>query len=149
MKFDIEYIEKLAKVLTDSSLTEISLEDGDTAVTIRKDSPVAIPPVPVTASVVGGTPSVATTVESEVKSESRRGNPITSPIVGTFYCAPSPNDDPFVKVGDEIQKGTKVCIIEAMKLMNEIESDFSGKITEICVSDGQPVEYGQVLMYVE
>lgn len=149
MKFDIEYIEKLVKILTDSSLTEISLEDGDTAVTIRKEIPVitAAPQVP---QVTASASPTALPAQSEVaKIEAHKGNPIVSPIVGTFYCAPSPDDEPFVKVGDEITKGTKVCIIEAMKLMNEIESDFSGKVTEICVSDGQPVEYGQVLMYVE
>ena len=149
MKFDIEYIEKLAKILTDSSLTEISLEDGDSAVTIRKEIPVitAAPQSPqITAS---ASPAALPTQNEVAKIEVHKGNPIVSPIVGTFYCAPSPDDEPFVKVGDEITKGTKVCIIEAMKLMNEIESDFSGKVTEICVADGQPVEYGQVLMYVE
>ena len=70
-------------------------------------------------------------------------------MVGTFYSAPSPDADAFVKVGQTIKEGDVVCIVEAMKLMNEIESDFSGKITEICVEDGQPVEFGQVLMYIE
>src|SRR5574344_2572998 len=129
MKFDIEYIEKLTKLLTDSSLTEISLEDGDQAVTIRKEQfaqSASVAPVAASAPVA-----------SEVKAESHKGNPITAPIVGTFYGAPSPDAAPFVKVGDEVQKGSKVCIIEAMKLMNEIESDFSGKVIEICVTDGQ------------
>lgn len=70
-------------------------------------------------------------------------------MVGTFYKSPSPDASPFVEVGQTISKGDVVCIVEAMKLMNEIESEVSGKITEICVSDGQPVEFGQVLMYVE
>ena len=70
-------------------------------------------------------------------------------MVGTFYQAPNPTSPAFVEVGQTINKGQVVCIIEAMKLMNEIESEVSGKITEICVKDGEPVEYGQVLMYVE
>ena len=74
---------------------------------------------------------------------------IKSPMVGTFYTSSSPKAEPFVKVGDKIKKGQVVCIVEAMKLMNQIESEFSGKITEICVQDGQAVEYGQTIMYVE
>ena len=131
MKFDIEYVEKLAKVLTDNSLTEISMEDGEQAITLRKD-------------VIGVAP-----VEKAASTPVKAGKPLTSPMVGTFYSAPSPDAEPFVKVGQTIKEGDVVCIVEAMKLMNEIESEFSGKIVEVCVSDGQPVEFGQVLMYVE
>ena len=81
--------------------------------------------------------------------EAVAGNIVESPLVGTFYSAPSPDAEPFVKVGQTVKEGDVVCIVEAMKLMNEIESEFSGKITEICVQDGQPVEFGQVLMYIE
>ena len=70
-------------------------------------------------------------------------------MVGTFYTAPSPDAKPFVQVGDTIKEGDVVCIVEAMKLMNEIDSEVSGKIVEVCVENGQPVEFGQVLMYVE
>ena len=70
-------------------------------------------------------------------------------MVGTFYAAPSSDDAPFVQVGDTVSKGQVVCIVEAMKLMNKIESDVAGKIVKICVENGKPVEYGQVLMYVE
>ena len=138
MKFDIEYVDKLAKVLNDNSLTEISLEDGDQAITIRKDA-------------VYGLPSPVQTVSAPASAEpsAPKGRPLTSPMVGTFYSAPSPDAEPFVKVGQTINEGDVVCIVEAMKLMNEIESEFSGKILEICVSDGQPVDFGQVLMYVE
>ena len=85
--------------------------------------------------------------EKAVAPESK-GTPITSPMVGAFYAAPAPGAKPFVKVGDTVSTGQVVCIVEAMKLMNEIESEVSGKIVEICVEDGQSVEYGQVLMYV-
>ncbi len=149
MKFDIDYVEKLAKVLADNSLTEISLEDGEQAITLRKEVVgVAAAPVAVAAPQVSSSAPVpaASTVTKE---PAHKGKALTSPMVGTFYSAPSPDAEAFVKVGQTIKEGDVVCIVEAMKLMNEIESDFSGKITEVCVQDGQPVEFGQVLMYVE
>ena len=85
----------------------------------------------------------------EEKPAKKTDKVIKSPMVGTFYAASSPEAAPFVEVGGLVAQGEVVCIIEAMKLMNEIESDFSGKIVEICVEDGQPVEYGQPLMYIE
>ena len=143
MNFDIEYIEKLSKVLKDNELTEISIEDGDNAITIRKD--VIISPAGTVPAVVG----TQTHTSPAISDESKKGTPIVSPMVGTFYTAPSPDAQPFVTVGQTVNKGDKVCIIEAMKLMNEIETEISGKIVEICVQDGQPVEFGQVLMYVD
>ncbi len=145
MKFDIEYVEKLAKVLADNSLTEISLEDGDQAITLRKEvmgAPVVAAPAPQQVQ------AVSASSPAEPK-EVKKGKPLTSPMVGTFYSAPSPDAEPFVKVGQTVKEGDVVCIVEAMKLMNEIEAEFSGKIVEICVQDGQPVEFGQVLMYIE
>ena len=85
----------------------------------------------------------------EVEKEAPKGKAITSPMVGTFYAAPSPDSESFVEVGKSISTGDVVCIVEAMKLMNEIKSEFSGKVTQICVKNGDPVEFGQVLMYVE
>jgi acetyl-CoA carboxylase biotin carboxyl carrier protein len=80
---------------------------------------------------------------------STTGYTLKAPMVGTFYAAPSPKDAPFVKEGDEIYAGDPVCIIEAMKIMNEIDSDVSGQISRILVKDGQPVEYGQALLVIE
>ena len=149
MEFSKDYIEKLAKVLADNSLTEISLEDGEQAITLRKEVVgVTAAPVTVAASQAPvGAPAPAAPATSE--EAAHKGKALTSIMVGTFYSAPSPDAEAFVKVGQTIKKGDVVCIIEAMKLMNEIQSDFSGKVTEICVKDGQPVEFGQVLMYVE
>lgn len=144
MKFDIEYVEKLAKVLADNSLTEISLEDGEQAITLRKEVTGVIAAPAVSAPV-----SAPQAAPVEKPAEVKKGKPLTSPMVGTFYKAPSPDAKPFVQVGQTIKEGDVVCIVEAMKLMNEIEAEVSGKIVEICVSDGQPVEFGQVLMYVE
>ena len=153
MKFETDYIEKLAKIIADNELTEISLEDGEQAITIRKDLPevtVASAPVAAVPTVSAASqPAAQPQVAAQSTEAAHKGKAITSPMVGTFYSAPSPDAEAFVKVGQTVKEGDVVCIVEAMKLMNEIESDFSGKVTEICVQDGQPVEYGQVLMYVE
>lgn len=153
MKFESDYIEKLAKIIADNDLTEISLEDGEQAITIRKDLPevnmvasapaVAAAPAPVQAAPQASA-SQATTKEPEAK-----GKAITSPMVGTFYAASSPEAAPFVEVGSTVNVGDVVCIIEAMKLMNEIKAEQAGKVTQICVKNGDPIEFGQVLMYVE
>lgn len=151
MKFDTDYIEKLAKIIADNSLTEISLEDGEQAITIRKDLPEVIQAVASAPQVSAPSVPQATTpaAPAPAAAPAKKGTPITSPMVGTFYKSPSPDAAPFVEVGKTIKQGDVVCIVEAMKLMNEIESEVAGKITEICVEDGQPVEFGQVLMYVE
>ena len=149
MKFETDYIEKLAELLVNNGLSEISLEDGDQAITLRKDALVASAPVvPVAAPVaaVASAPAVSAPADNK---EAKKGTPITSPMVGTFYKSPSPDADPFVSVGSLVKQGDVVCIVEAMKMMNEIEAEVSGKVVEICVEDGQPVEFGQVLMYVE
>ena len=152
MKFEIDYIEKLAKIIADNELTEISLEDGEQAITIRKDLAEVI--TTATAPVAAPAPVVCQTTVTpahtvEVEKEAPKGKAITSPMVGTFYAAPSPEADAFVEVGKTISEGDVVCIVEAMKLMNEIKADHAGKITQICVKNGDPVEFGQVLMYVE
>lgn len=149
MKFDIDYVEKLAKVLADNSLTEISLEDGEQAITLRKEVVGVAPAVAVAAPQPASSAPAPAPVQAASQEPAHKGKALTSPMVGTFYSAPSPDAEAFVKVGQTVKEGDVVCIVEAMKLMNEIESDFSGKVTEICVQDGQPVEFGQVLMYVE
>lgn len=149
MKFETEYIEKLAKVLAESGLTEISLEDGEQAITLRKDVIVApAAQVAVSAPAVSAAPQAAP-VSVESVPTAKKGTPITSPMVGTFYKSPSPDAEEFVAIGSTVKQGDVVCIVEAMKMMNEIKSEISGKVVEICVEDGQPVEFGQVLMYVE
>ena len=151
MKFESEYIEKLAKIISENGLTEISLEDGEQAITLRKEV-LAVSAPSVAAHVAAPqaqAPAVKEAVSPAVDEEVHTGKPITSPMVGTFYRAPSPDAEPFVKVGSLLSEGDVVCIVEAMKMMNEIESEISGKVVEICVEDGQPVEFGQVLMYVE
>lgn len=152
MKYEIEYIEKIAKVIADNQLTEIILEDGEQAITVRKEAVCVQAAAPVALNNVAAPQNnaVQAPVQKEEKQADKpKGTAITSPMVGAFYAAPAPGAKPFVKVGDVVSAGQVVCIVEAMKLMNEIESEVSGKITQICVEDGQSVEYGQVLMYVE
>ncbi len=148
MKFNLEYLEKLANIVYDNDLSEITLEDEQQAVSIKREKPqvnnnAVVLPSTVTSQVV------STQNKPAEEKKEHRGTPITAPMVGTFYSAPSPEDEPFVKVGDNIAIGQVVCIIEAMKLMNEIEADVSGKVVEICVENGQTIEFGQVLMYIE
>lgn len=151
MKFETDYIEKLAKILAETGMTEISLEDGEQAITLRKDVVVtSAPQVVAPVAAPAAAPIAAPAAQSaEAPAPAKKGTPITSPMVGTFYKSPSPDAAPFVTVGSTIKQGDVVCIVEAMKMMNEIESEVSGKVVEICVEDGQPVEYGQPLMYIE
>ena len=151
MNFDLEYIEKLVKMVSDSELTELTLEEKESAIVIRKEKEVvqAQTVLPAPAAAVPAAPAAPAVETEEKKEEAPKGKPITSPMVGTFYSASSPGAKPFVEVGSTVSTGQVVCIIEAMKLMNEIESEVSGKVTQICVKDGEAVEYGQVLMYVE
>ncbi len=147
MKIDTNYIEKLAKILSENNLTEITLEDENCAVSLRKEATgvvqtVAAPVVaaPASAPAPVAAPAAAPQVDNR--------KTITSPMVGIFYAAPSPDAKPFVQVGDTIKEGDVVCIVEAMKLMNEIDAEVSGKIVEICVENGQPVEFGQTLFII-
>lgn len=147
--FETDYIKELAKILDEVKLTEISLEDGDKFLTLKREKEIittSTTPVAMPASTP--LPSSTTNEEASV-SESKKGTPVKSPMVGTFYSSPSADSDPFVEVGSTVNSGDVVCIIEAMKLMNEIVAEKSGKVTEICVKNGDTVEYGQVLMYIE
>ena len=149
MRLETEFIEKLAQKIADNGQSEISLEDGKQAITVRKDVMVASSPVVAPVALHSASAPAAAQASAAGEVDEKKGKPITSPMVGTFYKAPSPDADPFVSVGSVVKQGDVVCIVEAMKMMNEIEAEVSGKIVEICVEDGQPVEFGQVLMYVE
>ena len=151
MKFELDYIQELANLLTSSGLTEITLEDGDKAIVLKKEKEVVSTSSASSHVVATSHTSDANAPEAFVctPAEIKKGRPVTSPMVGTFYKAASPGAKPFVEVGSNVSEGQVVCIIEAMKLMNEIESEFGGKVVEISVEDGQAVEFGQVLMYVE
>ena len=143
---DLEKIEGLVKIIENSTLTEFTLKEGDLKITMSKlDHP------PVVAAGMPVAPAPAAPAEApaaEVKEEDEKLF-ITSPIVGTFYSAPAPDAPAFVKVGDQVKNGQTVCILEAMKLMNEIQSDFDCEIEAVLVSNEQKVEYGQPLFRVK
>lgn len=178
MNFSVSDIKELFILMKENDIAELNIEQGDTKIHIIGSRPPAVqtapvsPVVPVVPSLpsVGiappapqpSVPSVATTPTPEVASEGENpsGAPeaevlpanvktITSPMVGTFYRAPAPDADPFVEVGDRVKEDTTLCIIEAMKLMNEIKAEMRGKVVKILVENGMPVEYGQPLFLIE
>ena len=143
---DIRKIKTLIEMLRESDLKEIEVSQGDESVKIIRDHSVQVNrnnTIQQT-EVFGTEPEI----QQKIKTSKIEGNVITSPIVGTFYRKPSPDKDPFIRVGDTVQKGDVLCIIEAMKMMNEIKSDFSGKVISIDLEDGQPVEYGQSIITI-
>lgn len=145
----VECIEALAKIVKDNDLGRIKIKTEDINIVIEAKRCAPAPVMPVGMPVNAAVPSPAPVAEAKPVEEAVSGNIITSPIVGTFYAAPSPDKAPFVKVGDSVNAGDVVCIIESMKLMNEINSEFSGKIAEIYVNNGDPVEFGQKIFRIE
>lgn len=145
----IECVETLVKIVKDNDLAKLKISTEDIDIVIEgKRCPPPMPPMgmPAMAPMAAPAPAAAPAAPA---AETVSGNIITSPIIGTFYAAPSPDKPPFVKVGDTVNAGDVVCIIESMKLMNELNSDFSGKVAEIYVNNGEAVEFGQKLMRIE
>lgn len=146
----IECIEALAEIVKKNDLGKIRISNEDLKIVIEgKKCPPPAPGVPVPMMAAAPAAATAPAAEQAAPAAEVSGNIITSPIVGTFYASPSPEKPAFVRVGDTVNAGDVVCIIESMKLMNEINSEFSGKVAEIYAKDGQPVEYGQKLMRIE
>ena len=145
---DLEKIEGLVKIIENSSLTEFTIKEGDLKITMSKldNPPVVAAGVPVGPAPAPAPAPEAAPAEAEAEDEKLL---ITSPIVGTFYSAPAPDAPAFVKVGDQVKNGQTVCILEAMKLMNEIQSEFDCEIEAVLVSNEQKVEYGQPLFRVK
>ena len=143
---DIRKIKKLIEMLQDSDLKEIEVSQGDESVRISRDNNAQIyAELPIQKQFANNAIAVS---QEEMLQEEVKGNIVTSPIVGTFYRKPSPDKDPFIKIGDVVEEGDILCIIEAMKMMNEIKSEYSGKVVSINVEDGQPVEYGQHIITI-
>lgn len=152
MKFDLKYLEKLAKLMNESELTEMQLEDQEQSIVLKREKQTvttSMVPAPVVEAKAPAPAKVEEAKEDGASSIAKTAKAVKSPMVGTFYKAASPDAPAFVEVGSLVAQGEVVCIIEAMKLMNEIETEFSGKVVEICVEDGQAVEYGQTIMYIE
>ena len=148
---DLNLIKRLVKIVDTSGITDLEIEENGIRVKITKK---------IRQAQVAAEPQViAQTAQAEVKVEEKPEqveetipanlHEIRSPIVGTFYLAPSPDADNFAEIGDQVSPGTVLCIVEAMKLMNEIEADVSGKIIKILVENGKPVEYNQPLFLIE
>lgn len=158
MDLNITELSELLTALNQTDIEELTLKSGDFELTVRKAtaaaavalsgalpegvSPVTLPPRPVEPAASTPAPSPHPSRDSDLAE-------VASPMVGTFYRAPAPDEPPFISVGDRITKGQTVCIIEAMKLMNELEAEVSGEVVEILVENGEPVEFNQPLMRVK
>lgn len=154
MEFDLNQVRELLAILNQTDVEELCLKSSDFELTIRKGS---------SSSAAAAVPSATTAPISAVAAEpvnlvSAAAAPnlvdknwveVTSPMVGTFYRASGPDEPPFIEVGDVIRKGQAICIIEAMKLMNELEAEVNGEVMEILVENGKPIEFGQPLMRVK
>ncbi len=147
---DIDTIERIADIVSSRELSEITIQDGEKSVTIKGKKCPQPPAMPFSVPMgITATPAPAVPVAEDKSADTVSGNIVKSPIVGTFYAAPSPDKPAFVKVGDKVKKGDVIMIIESMKLMNEIQSDFDGVVEKILVSDGQAVEYDQPIMIIK
>ena len=145
---DIRKIKTLIEMLEASNLNEIEVSQGEESVRISKSSGEIKVLQDSNIGINNESQSINKIDNNQIENEIK-GNQVTSPIVGTFYRKPSPDSDPFVKVGDDVKKGQVLCIIEAMKMMNEIKSEFDGKVSSIEVEDGQPVEFGQTIIVIQ
>ena len=151
---DIRKVKQLIELLEESGISEIEISEGEESVrisrypkpgTVTATAPAAppAPPAPATAA-----PPVAAPA-AEAPPPPARGQQVTAPMVGTFYSGPAPGSKPFVEIGTEVKPGDTLCVIEAMKMMNQIESEFAGRVVSILVENGSPVEFGQPLFLIE
>lgn len=154
---DIRKVKKLIELLEESGMAEIEIHEGEESVRISRGSSVAVPQtminVPQAVPVAQASESIKShlTTDESVPSDdySDEGHVITAPMVGIFYTSPSPEEPPFMSKGQSIKAGDVICIIEAMKIMNQIEADTDGKLVRVLVENGEPVEYGQPLFVID
>jgi acetyl-CoA carboxylase biotin carboxyl carrier protein len=147
---DIRKVKKLIELVEESGIDELEIHEADESVRIARRraaaaTQVAVPPAPAPAPVAAAPEAVETAAEDAVP----EGDLVTAPMVGTFYQAPSPGAKPFVSVGASVQTGDTLCIIEAMKILNQIEADRGGTVRAVLAEDGQPVEFGQPLFVIQ
>ena len=159
---DIRKVKKLIEMLEESNLNEIEIKEGEEAVKLVKSNPApsnfisSTPAIiseptqqsPITKPSASSSESTVTQEISQTSDVLESGNKMNSPMVGTFYSAPNPESEPFVKVGDQVNEGDVLCIIEAMKMMNEVKSEFSGTVKQILVDNAEPVEFDQTLFVI-
>jgi acetyl-CoA carboxylase biotin carboxyl carrier protein len=154
-RFDLQEIKKLIELIERSPITEFELVDKDLRVRISKNNggAPAVHEVVVPAAVVQAAPALAAAPPPELVAPpaepQKQLYELKSPMVGTFYRSPSPDADPYVRTGDSVEPGKVLCIVEAMKLMNELECEVRGRIAEILVENAQPVEFGQILFRID
>jgi acetyl-CoA carboxylase biotin carboxyl carrier protein len=149
---DIRKVKKLIELLEESGISEIEISEGEESVRISRYPK----PGTVTTAVAAAAPAAAAPAAAPAAPPSApetpppsRGQQITAPMVGTFYSGPAPGAKPFVEIGTEVKPGDTLCVIEAMKMMNQIESEFAGRVVSILVENGNPVEFGQPLFVIE
>ena len=150
---DIRKVKKLIELLEESGISEIEISEGEESVRIsRYPNPGTVSvqtiaaPAPAAAAQVAAAPANG---DGPAAAAAARGQQVTAPMVGTFYSGPAPGAKPFVELGTEVKAGDTLCVIEAMKMMNQIESEVSGKVVSILVENGSPVEFGQALFIIE
>ena len=151
---DIRKVKKLIELLDESGIAEIEITEGEESVRISRYSahaPVAAPVVAAAPAPVAAAPAAVAAPAAEAPAEvvDEDGYEVTAPMVGSYYAASSPGAAPYVQVGDRVNEGDTLCIIEAMKMMNQIEADVSGVIKSIRIQNGEPVEFGQVLFVID
>jgi len=151
---DIRKVKKLIELLEESGISEIEISEGEESVRISRypkpgsvSTTAAAPPAP--AAAPAAAPPAAAAPAAEAPPPAARGQQVTAPMVGTFYSGPAPGAKPFVEIGTEVKPGDTLCVIEAMKMMNQIESEFAGRVVSILVENGSPVEFGQPLFVIE
>lgn len=161
---DLQYLRRLAKIFDESTATDLRIEEEGIKIRLSKResttfvhashptgmhfAPAPVQAAPAPAAAAADVAPAASAPAAAAAAEEVSGHTVTAMMVGTFYRSPSPDADPFVRVGDHISVGQTLCIIEAMKLMNNIESDVAGTVVKVLVENGQPVEYGQPLFVI-
>ena len=142
---DIRKVKKLIELLEESGIAELEIKEGEESVRISRQSTVAQFAAPALAAAPAASPAPA----APIPTTEPRGHHVKSPMVGTYYGAASPSSEPFVKEGQQVNVGDILCIIEAMKMMNQIECDKSGTISKILIENGSPVEFDQIMFIIE
>jgi acetyl-CoA carboxylase biotin carboxyl carrier protein len=147
---NITEVRKLIKLVQNSDVTEIEITEGESSIRISRQSSVAAPAAFAAPQMAAApaAPPVSETTSTNSDNDMAREHVVNSPMVGTFYRSPGPDSDAFVNEGDKVKKGQTLCIIEAMKLMNEIEAEYAGVVTEILVDNATPLEYGQPIFVI-
>ncbi len=146
---DIRKVKKLIELLEESGISEIEISEGEESVRISRYPKPGVTTTAAPAAAAAPPPAAAAALPAEAPTPPVQGQQVTAPMVGTFYSGPAPGAKPFVEIGTEVKPGDTLCVIEAMKMMNQIESEFAGRVVSVLVENGSPVEFGQPLFVIE